>query len=299
MGIDRSPFVMAGPDELVVEIEPVPGGKVAHPPVAAAAMVEDHVHDYLHSASVRVIDESDVLLHRTETRVDVVVVRDGVAVVGIGAVLLHGVEPDSRHAEVLDVVHVLHHALDVAAVAPAVTRAVGPGALQRVVGGIAVGEAVGGDQVQNVLRTESLRARFAVARAEFEGLDGLAAGSGEGDVHRARPGIVGDVEIEEQVIGVGGLHDVLEGYAPVVDTYLLGGDVRSVDHHLQGVVLHPHPPERRIHVLDLSRKDADALDPKESKAAGDRQYDLFHSTFIFICLNQGHILRGRASPRAR
>ena len=119
VGIDGRPFVVARADELVVEIEPVFRRQVLHPPVAAAAMVEDHVHDDLHAACVGLVDEVDVLFHRAETRVDVIVIGDGIAVVGAGGVLLDRVEPDGRDAEVLDVVQVVHHALDVAAVTTA------------------------------------------------------------------------------------------------------------------------------------------------------------------------------------
>ena len=186
--VDRRPLVVAGADEGVVEVEPVAGRQVAHPPVAAAAVVEDHVHDDLHAASVGLVDEVDVLLHGAEARIDVVVVRDGVAVVGAGVVLLDRVEPDGGHAQVIDVVEMIYHTLDVTTVTAAGAAAVGAGAFDGVVVRIAVCKTVRRDEVQDVIGGESLCTGFRAAGLQFERTDGPAVLAGEDDVHLAGPG---------------------------------------------------------------------------------------------------------------
>ena len=101
------------------EVEPVVRRAVLEQVVLAAAVVENHVHHHLQPALVRAVHELLELLVRAEAAVYLVVIRDGIAVVGaVGhVVLLRGVEPDGRHAQVGDVVQVLPDALQVAAVA--------------------------------------------------------------------------------------------------------------------------------------------------------------------------------------
>ena len=250
--IDRRPLVVAGADEGVVEIEPVAGRQVAHPPVAAAAVVEDHVHDDLHAAGVGLVNEVDVLLHGAEARIDVIVVRDGVAVVGAGVVLLDRVEPDGRHAQVVDVVEMVHDTLDVTAVTAAGAAAVGAGAFDGVVVRVAICETVRGDEVQDVIGGETLGAGFRAAGLQFERLDRPAVLAVEDNVDLAGPGSRRDVEIQENVVRVLGLDNVLDGDAGIRDGDLVLGDVRTVEENLQSGILHADPPEGRVHVLDIS-----------------------------------------------
>ena len=79
-------------------------------------MVEYHIHNYLEALLVCLVDHLDVLRHCTETRVNVVEVCDRVAVIGVGIVFLYRVEPDGCHAEILDVIEVVCHTLDVSTV---------------------------------------------------------------------------------------------------------------------------------------------------------------------------------------
>ena len=110
---------------------------------------------------MREVDEVLELLVRAEAAVNLVVIRDGVAVVRTAGhvVLLRGVEPDGGHAQVGDVVQVLFDALQVAAVAGILLGAVHLGLqhpLDHVVRRVTVGEAVGHDEVEHVLGRETL-----------------------------------------------------------------------------------------------------------------------------------------------
>ena len=82
MRIDSSPLVVAGRNEGVFEIEPVSSGKVAHPPMGASAMIEDHVHHYLHAVVMGFLDKGNIFIHGPETGIHGIVVGDGIAVIG-------------------------------------------------------------------------------------------------------------------------------------------------------------------------------------------------------------------------
>ena len=128
---------------------------VLHPGVVAAAVVEDHVHDDLHAPPVGIVDEVDIFLVGAEARVHPVIVGGRVAVIGTAfhIVLQDGVEPDRRDAQVLDIIHVLFDAGQVAPVAGVGVVAVYLISLPQgdlVVVGVAVGEAVRHDQVEDI-----------------------------------------------------------------------------------------------------------------------------------------------------
>ena len=94
MRVDSCPLVVAGSDEGVVEVEPVTGGQVLHPPMGTSAVVEYHVHNHFHPVVMGLLDKGEILIHRSETRIDRVVISDRITVVGTGRVLLDRVEPD-------------------------------------------------------------------------------------------------------------------------------------------------------------------------------------------------------------
>ena len=121
----------------------------------AAAVVEDHVHNDLHASFVSIVDEVDIFLVATETQVYTVIVGCRVAVIGttFHIIFQYGVEPDRRDAQVLDIIHVLFDAGQVAPVAGVGVIAVYLISLPQgdlVVVGVAVGEAVRHDQVEDI-----------------------------------------------------------------------------------------------------------------------------------------------------
>jgi hypothetical protein len=162
--------------------------------------------------------------------------------------------PQLGEAQAFDVVEVVDHALDVAAVAAMAQLAVelvgqaGHAVILRV----AVGEAVRHDLVDRVLGVEALalgRARF--ARQQLVGISrGAAVLAAQHDVETAGLDVGIQRQVDEQVILAGHPADRGDAHARIVDRRLEFADRRTVDHQLQALVLHAGPPERRIHVVD-------------------------------------------------
>ena len=140
---------------IVQVIEPILARDIFHPGVVAAAVVEDHVHNDLHTSLVSIVDEVDIFLVGAETWVYTIIVGCRVTVIGttFHIIFQYGIEPDCRDAQVLDIIHVLFDAGQVAPVAGVGVIAVYLISLPQgdlVVVGVAVGEAVRHDQVEDI-----------------------------------------------------------------------------------------------------------------------------------------------------
>ena len=81
-------------------------------------MIEHHVLDDFHATLVSLINEAYVCLVATESRVNLVVVGDGIAVIRRGRHVVHLQRrgPNGRHAKVVQIVQRLCHAGEVSAV---------------------------------------------------------------------------------------------------------------------------------------------------------------------------------------
>ena len=166
---------------LLGPVEPGRRRRVLEPVVVGPRVVGHLVLDQLEAARVGGVDQLAQLGHVPEALVDGVEVLGVVAVVArhrlavrdflevepVG-VVVDRVEPDRGDAQVLQVREPVDHPLQVAAV-----KAAGLGAVEqvrraraRVVGGIAVREAVGHDQVDHVVGREPLEAALARKRRE-------------------------------------------------------------------------------------------------------------------------------------
>ena len=141
-------------------VYPVPERQVFHPPVARAAVVGDDVHNHLQPVLVGFADELPIQFVRAEPGVYAVVVAAGVAVVRTFGFVVQQQRrgPYGRGAQPCDVIQVVDHPLQVAPVAAEEGAAVGalPRVGRRVVRRIAVGEAVGHQEVDHVGRGETL-----------------------------------------------------------------------------------------------------------------------------------------------
>ena len=140
---------------IVQVIEPVLARDVLHPGMIAAAVVEDHVHNDLHTSLVSIVDEVDIFLVGAETWVYTVIVGCRITVIGttLHIIFQYGIEPDCRDAQVLDIIHVLFDACKVATVAGVGVITVYLISLPQrnlVVVGVAVGETVRHDQIENI-----------------------------------------------------------------------------------------------------------------------------------------------------
>ena len=91
---------------MIQVVEPIVARHILHPGVIAATVVEDHIHHHLHALLVRLVDQSLIILIRTEARIYPVVVGRGVAVIGapLHVVLQDGIQPNSGHTQILDII---------------------------------------------------------------------------------------------------------------------------------------------------------------------------------------------------
>jgi hypothetical protein len=257
--------------EGVAVVEPVVGRQVPHPPVRRAGVVQDHVHDHADAALARLGHQPAIGLVVAEAAVDRVEVGDRVAVVaGLGLVILDDrVQPQLRETHPRDVVEVLLDAGEVAAVTAERRRAVEPvrHALDGVVARLAIGEAIGRDQVDHVLRAEapSLR-RAGLARVQRVGVGrGNPASVAELDPEGAGLRLRRDPQVQEQVVRVPDLVDARERHARVPDHRLERRHALAVHQQLQTVVLHPDPPRRRLDALDARGGDGCGRDEGQPK----------------------------------
>ena len=80
-------------------------------------MVKHEIHHHLDAVLVTVLNESLVLFVGTETRVDSIVVGDGITVVAAArhVVDMDRSRPDGSHAKFLQIVESIVHTLEVAA----------------------------------------------------------------------------------------------------------------------------------------------------------------------------------------
>ena len=102
----------------LVHVIPVLERRVVHPPVGGAAVVGDNVHDHLEPLLMRFFHKQLIVLVVAEAGVYVVVVGAGIAVVALLRLIIQKQRraPDSRSAQVGNIVQVVHDTLDVSAV---------------------------------------------------------------------------------------------------------------------------------------------------------------------------------------
>ena len=98
---------------------PVLEGGLFHPPVGGAAVVGDHIHDYLQAPLVGLLHKGTIEGVVPEAGVYVVIVCTGIAVVGLVGLVVQQKRgaPDGRSAQVLYVIQVVYDALQIASVA--------------------------------------------------------------------------------------------------------------------------------------------------------------------------------------
>ena len=135
-------------------VYPILEREVLHPPMLGAAVIGHDVHDDLEVALVGLAHKFAVEGVAAEAWVDAVVVGSGISVIRLVGRIVEqqGGGPDSGGSQVGDVVEVVNHALEVATVTTEEGFAVGlvVGISRRVVRGVAIGKAVGHEEVYHV-----------------------------------------------------------------------------------------------------------------------------------------------------
>ena len=238
-----------------VHVHPILERKVFHPPVLRAGVVGNHVHDYLDALGMGGIHQFLIFLVGAVTGVDVIVVGAGIAVVGTvaGVVAQQRRAPESRGAQIGNVVQVVDDALEVTAMA---AHRLLPAGLfsrvgRRVNGGVSIGKTVGDDEIDKVCAGETfpLGASFGA----FVNLIGITHGNPvflEYERVGARLGLVVNLQVNEQVIGAVGLVHCLDIHAGGAFQGNIGlADILSVHQQLQ-LGVHSGPPAKGFDLLD-------------------------------------------------
>mmetsp|Transcript_29817 Transcript_29817/g.53979 ORF Transcript_29817/g.53979 Transcript_29817/m.53979 type:complete len:423 (+) Transcript_29817:575-1843(+) len=227
-------------------VQPVGCRQIAQPPVPGADVVEHDVLDHADLAFARCADEVEVVLVAAETRVDLVEVGRGVAVVAVGRAVVFDQRrrPHLGEAQVGDVAQMPAQAGEVAAMAAA-----GVGAIRRLLhaalaAAAALGEAVGHDEVDRILGAEAA----ALGRAGGTRTQRIAQRVAR-QVQRqlARRGPGADVEVDEQIVRAARAVAAAQRDAGIgLQRRLGGGDPGTMQHQLQRGVAHAHPPVGRL-----------------------------------------------------
>ena len=88
-----------------VEVEPILGRQVLEEEVVHSAMVEHQVHHHLDAAFVAILHQLAIILIAAQSRVNLIVVGDGIAVIRTPhIVFLHRRRPDGGDAQFVKVI---------------------------------------------------------------------------------------------------------------------------------------------------------------------------------------------------
>ena len=243
---------------MLLVVQPVGRGQVFHPPMRAAAMVEYHVHHHLHAFGMRLVYKLAILLVGTKTGVYPVEIGNGIAMIRTSGhpVFQHRIQPNSGETQVLNIIEFVDNTPQVSSMPGAAFRAVYLHVIQVVVGGVGVSKTVRGNQVHHIGGRKTGSSRLLVPLAQFKLPDSLLLPVLKGDVHHSRGSLFGDIQIEEKIIRVFHPYCFLEPYTRIVDMHLGVRDILTIDHNLQLVVLHAHPPACRVHAFNVNRVNA-------------------------------------------
>ena len=276
VGVQAQGFGVAGFHIAVPAMHPVFAGRIRHPPVMQAAVIDDHVHDEADAPFAPRLGQGGQLLVAAEAGIHAVEIRGGVAVVGIlrHGVFQHRIEPDGGEAQPGDVVQALPQALQVAAVAGARQGAIHQVAQagHLIVARVAIGEAVRRDEVDGVRRGEALgMGGVGIARVQAIAVAQASLAIAEADAERAGLRLRADAKVQKQVVRIAGGGGLLQGHPRLFDGWLEPGNAFPVNQQLQLRVLEAQPPGRRLHPLDRGGRGRAGPKPASQRQKNARQ----------------------------
>ena len=184
--------------------------RIVGPGMMRAGVIDDVIDQHFHAKLMGVGDQRLVFLHRSHVVVERIEVDCVIAVVVGVSVLPDRSEPQRGYAEVVQIVQVLANAAQIAAVICvrliAVVHAGRAGRL--VVRWIAIGEAVGHDQVDDVVAGETFEAAAGVSVKIGAGkqrqLNGRRSGrSDQPQGQGCRRQIGTQLQVDEEIMSVG------------------------------------------------------------------------------------------------
>ena len=287
----------------IVHMVPVLERGVLHPPVRRAAVVGDNVHNHLEAFLVRLGHKGLVVLVVAKSRVDMIIVGAGIAVVALARLVVQQERgaPDSRSAQIGNIIQVVDEALDVAAVTghrvlPVhLVRRSGntPGAggtvqvFPALPGLVIVLEgrckAVRHNQVNHIGRGVALAvcASFFPLTDDVRVFEGLSV-LGEHQVVGIRRGLSGYFHIHKEEVGAVGLVNLFYLEPVAGDGHFIRGNVRSLDQELK-FRFHARPPAQGLHTGNLRCRffHIGGIQRLRSRAGGEKgdsshQNSLFH-----------------------
>ena len=261
VGIEYGSELVGSLQAIVGIVEPVFRWRVEIPGMVVAAMIEYHVHHHLQTTLVAFVDELLIFSIGAEAGIHLIIIGGGIAMIRtvhavvVGPVVLQdGSEPQSRNTKLSEVVKMLLYSGEVASVAQAGLGAVAclvAHAFHHVVFRIAVGEAVGHEQIEHVCIAEAnvfLTTHRALAELVFH-LFALA-GLLEIECHLAGLRAL-QVEIDEEIVGRVEAHHAVDTRTGIVNRHVGRLDVGAVDHQLQRRVPHAGKPVGGVDAADL------------------------------------------------
>ena len=140
-------------------VEPIGRGRIGDPRMQRADVIGNDIEKHFHVQLVCRGDEIPIVLQSAEMGIDGVEIDGAVAVIILSSAIFDdGREPHSGDAEIFQISEMILHAAQIAAVPSARLGAiVGAGKFRGfIVGGIAVGETVGHDEIEDVVEGETL-----------------------------------------------------------------------------------------------------------------------------------------------
>ena len=188
-------------------VEPIRRGRIGDPRMQGTDVIGDDIEKDFHVQFVRRSHQILIVLQSAEMGIDGIEIDGAVAVVILsGAIFDDRREPHSGDAEIFQVSEMILHAAQIAAVPRARFGAVmRAGKFRRfIVGGIAVGETVGHDEIEDVVEGQSLISGedlFSRGERQFEG----SLTFGRADATDSRAGFEIGIESQpnEQVMAIG------------------------------------------------------------------------------------------------
>ena len=262
-------------------VDPVLERQVVEPPVSGTAVVGYDVLNKLDALLMSGGHQRAVQFVGAVAGVDLIVVRAGIAVVGIGRLVVEGDgrRPYGGDAEVGQIVQMIHDALEVTAVTSAGELAVAllGGQGRGVILHVPVGETVGHQQVHHIGGAEAHP--LAGALAPLVNAVGKCLSFPVGIVNRkiifARSQVFRYLQIHEEVVGALGIMHGLDRNPVRCHGYIRARKSGSVQHQGQRS-LHSGPPAGRLHAQSVLRTGGRGHRGKSHRRHQSSQY-IFHN----------------------
>ena len=223
-------------------------------------MIEDHIHHHFKSPAVSIGNKAVPFAVRTETRIYIVIVGGGVAVIAASGhiILKHGTYPYGCDTERINIVEMIADAAHVTTMTSIGIPAISHNGIIKIPDIDiliiqALGETVGHKQIEYVAGIKSLVFRRGpVACLKLIWDRSFLAIYNITEIYLTRLCIRRYRKIYEFVIFRIERNLTVQLHAGIIHREIGRSYIRSRKHKLQGVIGHAYPPERRLDVRDIA-----------------------------------------------